>query len=87
MKKVIAMAAALMLAAALTGCGNGKPLDTVYTFGRAIVSLPDGTVVDGNVDTWTVYKGDQLQVTIEGVTYIVHSSNIALIAGEEDMNG
>lgn len=83
MKKVIAMATALMLAATLTGCGNYKLLDTVYTFDRAIVSLPDGTVVDGKVDAWRDYEDDQLQVTIEGVTYLVHSANIALIAGEE----
>lgn len=82
MKKVIATAAALMLAATLAGCGNYKLIDTTYKFDRAIISLPDGTVVDGKIDSWKDYEGDQLQVTVDGATYLVHSSNVVMIAGE-----
>ena len=57
------------------------PIDTVYKYDRAIIYLPDGTVVDGKVQSWTDFEdGDQIQVKIDGVTYLVHSSDIALIA-------
>ena len=61
------------------GC-NKQIWDTTYKFDKAIVYLPDGTVVSGNVDSWTDYDdGDQIQVKINGVTYLVHSSNVVLI--------
>lgn len=69
----------------LSACGNKDWFDTTYTYDRAIVSLPDGTIIDGKVDKWTDYEdGDQIQVTIDGVTYLVHSSNIALISEESE---
>lgn len=64
----------------VTGCGNKDMFDTVYTFDKAILSLPDGTVVEGDVVSWTDYEdGDQIQVKIDDKTYLVHSSNIVLI--------
>lgn len=67
-----------------TGCGNKQILDTTYRFDRAIISLPNGEVIDGEIQSWKDYDdGDQIQVKINGKTYLVHSSNIALIAGED----
>lgn len=64
----------------LSGCGNKTAFDTTYTFNRAIVKLADGTIVDGKVQSWTDFEdGDQIQVKINGNTYLVHSSNITLI--------
>ena len=85
MKRIATVILALMLAGgsifALSGCGNKQIFDTTYTFNKAIISLPDGTVVEGRVDSWRDYEdGDQIQVKIDGVTYLVHSSNICLIA-------
>lgn len=63
----------------LCGC-NYQMIDTKYTFDRAIIQLPDGTMVDGKVQSWRDYEdGDQIQVKIDGVTYLVHSSDVALI--------
>ena len=60
--------------------GNKQLFDTTYTFNKAIISLPNGEIVEGKVDSWKDYEdGDQIQVRIKGVTYLVHSSNIALI--------
>lgn len=62
-----------------SGC-NRQILDTTYRYNRAIIQLQDGTVVDGKVESWTDFEdGDQIQVKINGVTYLVHSSNITLI--------
>ena len=63
----------------LTGC-NKQLIDTTQYYDRAILSLPDGTIVEGKVQSWKDYEGDQIQVKINGTYYLVHSSNIALIA-------
>jgi ABC-type glycerol-3-phosphate transport system substrate-binding protein len=82
MKKfIITILAILMLTATLTACGNRQLFDTTYKFDRAIISLPNGDVIDGKIDSWIDYEdGDQIQVKINGTTYLVHSSNIVLIA-------
>ena len=80
MKKILAMllAVALMITT-LAGC-NYQLFDTTYTFDCAVVRLPNGDVIEGEVQAWTDYEGDQIQVKIDGVTYLVHASNITLIA-------
>lgn len=81
MKKILLALLALTAVLALTACGNRTVIDTVYTFDRAIIALPDGTWVEGPVDSWRDFKeGDQLQVTINDVTYLTHSSNVVLIS-------
>lgn len=80
MKKLLLAVAMLGL---LTGCvGNRQILDTTYVFDKAIIELSDGTVVSGKIKSWTDYAdGDQIQVKMEdGKTYLVHSSDITLIA-------
>ena len=64
----------------LSGC-NKQMIDTTYKFDRAIIELRNGTIVEGKVQSWTDFEdGDQIQVKIDGVTYLVHLSNIDLIA-------
>lgn len=63
----------------LTGC-NRQIVDLTYSFDKAIISLPDGSIISGEIESWLDYEdGDQIQVKIDGVTYLVHSANIALI--------
>ena len=79
-KIVYAGVAAAALALSLSGCGNRQLFDTTYTFNEAILSMPDGSVVSGKVSSWRDYEdGDQIQVVVDGVTYLVHSSNIVLM--------
>lgn len=78
-KRIIALITLLMLA--LTGCGNYDMIDNTYAFDRAIIQLQTGEIIEGKVDSWTDYEdGDQIQVKIDGVTYLVHISNATLIA-------
>lgn len=77
--------ALILLIAVVAGCAvlmtscNKAILDTKYKFEYAYVLLPGGDVVAGPVDSWTDFDdGDQLQVTINGVTYLSHGSNIVL---------
>lgn len=54
--------------------------DTTWAYDYAYVALPNGKVIEGEVDSWKDYSdGDQLQVVIEGVTYLTHASNVVLV--------
>ncbi len=84
MKKKIAIALVTVLlivsALFLTAC-NKQMVDLTYSYERAILSLPNGEVIEGRVSSWTDFEdGDQIQVRIDGKTYLVHSSNIVLIS-------
>ncbi len=83
MKKRIAwiLAALILLAAAvLAGC-NKQMVDLTYSYEYAIIGLPNGETVEGKVSSWTDFEdGDQIQVRIDGKTYLVHSSNVVLIS-------
>ena len=40
----------------------------------------EGSVISGKIESWKDYDdGDQIQVKIDGTTYLVHSVNIVLI--------
>lgn len=74
--RIIAVCAALVVS--LSGC-NKQIMDTTYHYSWAQFSMPDGTIIEGKVDSWTDYSdGDQIQVTVDGETYLVHSMNIVL---------
>lgn len=64
----------------LTGCiGNHEYLDFKRQFDYVIIKLPNGEVVEGDLESWTNYEGEQLQVKVGGKTYIVSSFNCVLI--------
>ena len=79
MKKLFAFILAIATAMCLCAC-NYTLIDTQYYFDSAVIRLPDGEIVSGKVDRWADYEGDQLQITIDGITYLVHANNAALIA-------
>lgn len=80
MKKAIIWISVLVTLLTLTGC-NKQMVDLTYSYEYAILSLPNGEVVEGKVSSWTDFEdGDQIQVRIAGKTYLVHSSNIVLIS-------
>lgn len=81
MKRILALIFVLaLLIIVLAGC-NKQIFDTTYGFDKAIVYLPNGKIIEGKVDAWTDFEdGDQIQVKIDGVTYLAHSTNVVLIA-------
>lgn len=80
MKNIKIALIALVAMLTLTAC-NYQVVDTTYNFDRAIISLPDGSVVKGKVESWKDYEdGDQIQLKVDGVTYLIHSSDVVLIA-------
>lgn len=82
MKKIFMMAAVILLAILMCGCEGGVQLmDTTWTYKRAIISLPNGGYVEGRVESWLDFENsDQLQVKINGKTYLTHSTNVVLIS-------
>ena len=45
-----------------------------------LMFLTGCSVISGKIESWKDYDdGDQIQVKIDGTTYLVHSANIALI--------
>ena len=83
MKKYIAIVLAAVLLVGiliLAGC-NKQLVDLTYSYEYAIIALPNGEIVEGKVTSWTDFEdGVQLQIKINGKTYLVHSSNVVLIS-------
>lgn len=81
MKKraLVLISAAALAVFTLIGC-NKDIIDTVYTFDYAIIKLPNGEIVEGEVDKWTDYEdGVQIQVIIDGKVYLTSALNCTLI--------
>lgn len=79
MKKAILIIMLLLAMAVFCSC-NYVLFDTTYEYDRAQIMLPDGSVVSGKVQKWSDYEGDQLQICIDGVTYLAHAENVVMIA-------
>lgn len=80
-KKYILLVVMLVIATViLCGC-NTQIIDTTWKFDRAVISLANGRVIDGEVQSWLDFENsDMIQVKINGVSYLTHSSNVVLIA-------
>lgn len=66
---------------ALKYTGNRQIFDTTFKYDYAYIELPNGYRIEGEVASWRDFEdGDQIQVTFtNGDTYLVHSSDIALV--------
>lgn len=79
MKKNLAIILVLiLLVAIISGC-NKQIIDLNYEFNYAIISLPNGDIVEGEISSWNDYEGEQIQVKMDDKVYVVHSDNIVLI--------
>lgn len=77
---VLAITIIILLTTVLVGC-NKQLIDTKFSFKYAVIAVGDGTVIKGEVSSWLDFENsDQIQVTIDGVTYLVHSSNATLMS-------
>lgn len=79
MKRLIFGALFLIVALLLCGC-NKQVVDFNYKFDKAYISLPNGQCVEGKIDSWTDFEdGDQIQLKINGKTYLTHMSNVVMV--------
>ena len=77
---VLLLVTILVTVLVMSGC-NKQMVDLTYSYEYAIIGLPNGETVEGKVTSWTDFEdGDQIQVRIDGKTYLVHSSNVVLIS-------
>ena len=77
MKKLIA---GIGIAFAVCGCGNLDIIDTNYTYDTALVKWPDGSVKKIEVEQWTGYEGEQIQIIgKDGKIYLISMNNAVLI--------
>lgn len=84
-KKLLATILALGMVLSLAGCGNRQMIDLTYSYKYAIISLPNGEIIEGKVESWRDYEdGDQFQVTIDGTTYLVHAADAVLMTKEPE---
>ena len=83
MKKFIGIAAGALALLLLTGC-NRQVIDLTYKYDKAVIAMPDGSVVQGTVESWNDYGGEQLQIKIDGVTYLTHAENVVMMAGDTE---
>lgn len=80
MKKILIVIMAIVLLLSLTSC-NVSMVDTTWSFERAIIRLPDGSVVEGKVHSWLDYDNtDTIQVKIDDKVYFTHVANVCLIS-------
>lgn len=77
MKKLLVL---LVLCVCLSGCGADE--DNVDVGSWGMLRLPDGTVVQGEVESLTRWTNSSYEVTINNVTYCVHPSAFAIIKKE-----
>lgn len=81
-KKLLATVLALGMVLSMSAC-NRQMIDLTYSYKYAIISLPNGEIIEGKVDYWRDFEdGDQLQVTVDGVTYLVHATDAVLMTEE-----
>ncbi len=79
MKSKILCAFLIAVVFVLTAC-NYQVVDLQYNFNYAYIQLQNGELIEGKVESWTDYEdGEQLQVTIDGITYLTNSYNCTLV--------
>ena len=78
-KKIMVAIGLIVVMFCMIAC-NKEIADFTYKYDYAVLYLPNGNSIEGWVDSWLDFdNSDQIQVTIEGTTYLVHSSNVVLI--------
>ena len=69
----------IFITSCLTGC-NKQIIDLTYSYNYAIIQLPDGTIKEGKIASWSDYDGEQLQVKFkDGTVHLTSSYRCELI--------
>lgn len=84
-KKLAMMAVALALMLSLCGCTSNTSDESLPVIKRiAIISLPNGEFVEGEVEHYTYGSTSGIStVIVDGVKYQTHAVNIVIITEEE----
>ena len=79
LKLIAASISLVFLTTILAGC-NKDIWQTDFKFNKVIIKLPNGEIVEGEVEEWTTYDAkDMVKVKIKGgKLYLGNSENIIL---------
>jgi hypothetical protein len=84
MKKVIMcvmLAVMLIMGVTAYAWGNQSWFDTTWSFEYVQIAMPDGSVVQGSVQSWKDYEdSDVVQVQVNDKVYLTHYMNVVLIS-------
>lgn len=59
--------------------GNEQVFDTNWRYDWAILQLGNGELIEGQITSWKDFsESDMIQFTMNGITYLTHSSNVIL---------
>ena len=81
--KFIAVFMIVLSLMGLVGC-NYKIIDTKWSYDTAIIKLANDEIVEVNVQSWTDYEGEQIQVIADdGTVYLTSSYRCDLISSPD----
>jgi uncharacterized lipoprotein NlpE involved in copper resistance len=85
--KKIKISLLIMMLFILVGCGNqeffGELNPSNYTFDKAIIKMPDESVLEIDIKTWHDFDGEQIQIeSTDGKKYLTSSYNCIMIKEE-----
>ena len=84
MKKVLCGLLIGGLGVLAVGCGNQQLLDTEYTYNKAIIGFPDGSVKEVEVKKWNDYDDSSIQIIgKDGKVYLTDLKNVVLLKEDE----
>lgn len=78
MRKILAV---LLVLLCLTGC-NYRVLDLQYNYKYAIIELPNGEIVEGEIQSWSDSESDSVCIRVNGIDYYT-STNKAVLMSEK----
>lgn len=59
--------------------GNEQIIDTNWRYEWGIIQLGNGELIEGEITSWKDFKdSDMIQFTMDGISYLTHSSNVIL---------
>lgn len=70
----------IVILISLTGCGNRDIIHSNNTYNKAIIKMPDGIILELEIDTWSNLTDGRMRITDKnGTIYSVSAVNCVLI--------
>lgn len=70
-----------LMALSLIGCSN-YTLGGSMQYDHAMVKLPNGEIVEGEVESWGEITDSMMHITIGNTTYLTSANNVVLTTTE-----
>lgn len=77
MKRILSVIIVVFVVFMTTGC-NHQVIDLDYTYNKAYCNY-NGDKFELEIDKWTDYDGEQIQIKSNGKTYLLSANNCYLV--------